>query len=150
VVDAAKLRALLARIGEQAERLRKYGRQSLADYLGNEEGVLASKYLLVTTIEDVLAVANHIIASEGYRSPADYADGFRVLGERGILEPALAHRLEAMARFRNLLIHVYAQLDDERVHRYLRQDLMDLDAFATAVLTAFPGLGQREVSSEQG
>ncbi|MGH7543459.1 MAG: type VII toxin-antitoxin system HepT family RNase toxin [Gemmatimonadota bacterium] len=113
------------------------------------KGVLASKYLLVTTIEDALAVANHIIASEGYRSPADYADALRVRGERGILEAALGRRLEAMARFRNLLIHVYGQVDDERVHRYLREDLADLDAFAAAVLTAFPELGQGEGSSEQ-
>lgn len=141
MVDAGKFRALLTRIGERRERLAKYSQRSLADYLADEEGVLASKYLLVTAIEDALAIANHIIASEGFRSPADYADAFRVLAEQDVIETALGRRLEAMARFRNLLIHVYAEVDDERVHRYLREDLADLDAFVVAVLDAFPELG---------
>ncbi|HSM08112.1 MAG TPA: hypothetical protein VLA33_03750 [Gemmatimonadota bacterium] len=38
--------------------------------------------LLINVIEDALAVANHVIASEGYRSPGDYADSFRVLEEQ--------------------------------------------------------------------
>ena len=144
MVDAGKLRALLARIADRRERLEGHAGQSLADYLADEQGVLASKYLLVTLIEDALAVANHIIASEGYRSPADYADAFRVLGERDVVETALARRLEAMARFHNLLIHVYAEVDDARVHRHLREDLDDLDALVTAVLAAFPDLETRE------
>jgi len=71
VVDAGKLRALLTRIGERRARLARYAERALADYLADDEGVLASKYLLVTAIEDTLAVANHVIASEGFRSPAD-------------------------------------------------------------------------------
>ena len=142
MVDAPRLRALLTRIAERRARLERYAARSLSDYLTDEEGVLASKYLLVTAIEDTLAVANHIVASEGYRSPADYADAFRVLTERGVVNRDLGVRLEAMARFRNLLVHVYAEVDDERVHRYLGEDLADLDAFVAAVLAAFPDLGR--------
>ncbi|MGH7572585.1 MAG: DUF86 domain-containing protein, partial [Gemmatimonadota bacterium] len=77
----------------------------------------------------------------------DYADAFRVLAERAVVGPDLGRRLEAMARFRNLLIHIYAEVDDERVHSYLREDLADLDAFVAAVLAAFPDLGTAEGSS---
>jgi uncharacterized protein YutE (UPF0331/DUF86 family) len=45
-----------------------------------------------------------------------------------------------MSRFRNLLIHVYAEVDDRRVHGYLRGDLGDLEEFARAVLKSFPEL----------
>ncbi|MGH7573498.1 MAG: type VII toxin-antitoxin system HepT family RNase toxin, partial [Gemmatimonadota bacterium] len=111
MVDAGRLRALLTRIAERRARLERYAERPLADYLADEEAILASKYLLVTVIEDVLGVANHIIASEGYRSPVDYADAFRVLAERAVVGPDLGRRLEAMARFRNLLIHIYAEVD---------------------------------------
>jgi uncharacterized protein YutE (UPF0331/DUF86 family) len=110
------------------------------DYLGDARSIHASKYLLLTAIEDVLAVANHVIASEGYRAPADYADAFRSLVESGVLDSALGERLESMSRFRNLLIHVYAEVDDRRVHGYLRGDLGDLEEFARAVLKSFPEL----------
>ena len=110
------------------------------EYLADPRSIHASKYLLLTAIEDVLAVANHVIASEGYRAPADYADAFRSLVESGVLEPALGDRLEAMSRFRNLLVHVYAEVDDRRVHGYLRGDLGDLEEFARAILKSFPEL----------
>jgi uncharacterized protein YutE (UPF0331/DUF86 family) len=113
---------------------------ALDDYLGDPRSIHASKYLLLTAIEDVLAVANHVISSEGYRAPADYADAFRSLVESGVLEPPLGERLEAMSRFRNLLIHVYAEVDDRRVHGYLNADLGDLEEFARAILKTFPDL----------
>ncbi len=138
MVDPGRLRVLLARMLARRDRLEVYARLAPEEYLGDEQAVLASKYLLITAIEDALALANHVIASEGYRSPADYADAFRVLVEHRVLEPALGARLEAMARFRNLLVHVYAEVDDRRVQRFLRDDVVDLAALATAVLDRFP------------
>lgn len=92
----------------------------------------------IPAIEDALAVANHIIASEGFRGPTDYADAFRVLAERELLDTELSRRLEAMVRFRNLLVRGYAKVDDARVHGFLQTDLADLEAFMGAVVTAFP------------
>lgn len=121
-------------MADRRERLVGYGDRERDGYLTDEEAVAASKYLLVTAIEDVLSVANHIIASEGWRSPADYGDAFAVLREHEVVSRDLAARLSSMARFRNLLVHVYADVDDARVHRFLQADLGDFDDFATAVL----------------
>lgn len=142
MVDSARLRDLLARIEGRVVRLERYGRRSQEEFVDDEEGTAAAKYFLLTAIEDALAVANHIIASEGYRGPADYADAFRVLAEERVLASPLGTRLEAMARFRNLLVHGYAKVDDARVHGFLRSDLDDLGAFVRAVLEAFPSLGE--------
>lgn len=121
-------------MADRRERLAGYGDRERDGYLTDEEAVAASKYLLVTAIENVLSVANHIIASEGWRSPADYADAFTVLSEHDVVSPDMAARLSSMARFRNLLVHVYADVDDARVHRFLQADLGDFDEFASAVL----------------
>ncbi|MFQ5680209.1 MAG: DUF86 domain-containing protein [Gemmatimonadota bacterium] len=141
MVDPQRLRALLARLNEKRSRLDAYAVLSAEEYLADEEKVLASKYLLVTAIEDALSVANHVISSEGMRSPTDYADAFRVLAAAGVLKDDLASRLERMARFRNLLVHVYADVDDALVHRFLCTDVEDLTRFAAAVLDAYPSLG---------
>jgi uncharacterized protein YutE (UPF0331/DUF86 family) len=142
VVDAPRLRSLLSGLRARRTELRSYAERDLDAYISDPQAVHASKYLLLTSIEDALSAANHVIASEGYRAPADYADAFRSLREAGVLNSALADRLEAMARFRNLLIHRYADVDDRRVHQYLQQDLDDLDAFIAAILDAFPELGR--------
>jgi len=140
LVDAPRLRALLSRLTSRRQELDAYARMGADEYLADRRSVHASKYLLLTAIEDALAVANHVIASEAYRAPADYADAFRSLAESGVLSPALAERLEAMARFRNLLIHIYAEVDDRRVHDFLQTDLSDLEALARAILDRFTPL----------
>ena len=140
VVDPARLRVVLSRLQSRKRELEPYAALDTERYLASPERVYASRYLLITAIEDALATANHIIASEAYRAPVDYADAFRSLSEAGVLSPELAQRLEAMARFRNLLVRVYARVDDQKVHEFLRQDLPDLDRFVEAVLNAFPEL----------
>jgi uncharacterized protein YutE (UPF0331/DUF86 family) len=141
LVDLARLRSLLSRLTSACQELQPYAGMSLDQYLADRRSVHASKYLLVTAIEDALAIANHIIASEGYRAPADYADAFRSLAEAGVLDQSLSRRLEAMARFRNLLIHVYAEVDDRRVHGFLQSDLSDLQLLARVILDRFREIG---------
>ncbi len=55
-----------------------------------------------------LDLANHIIASEGWRVPRDFGDSFTILGAHGVI-------------------------DDTRVHELLAAGLPDLDTFATAL-----------------
>lgn len=141
MVDAGRVRSLLGRLRERRDRLRTYERLSLEEFMAGDEGRLASKYLLLTAIEDVISVANHVIASEGFRSPGDYAEAFSILIEHDIIDRELGVRLQRMARFRNLLVHVYADVDDERVHAYLTSRLDDLDRFAAGILKAFPEAG---------
>lgn len=140
MVDATRVRALLSRLRSRVEELDDYAAMDLDTYLGDRGALHASKYLLLTAIEDALAIANHVIAAEGYRAPTDYADAFRSLRDAGVIEAGLSDRLEAMARFRNLLVHLYAEVDDRRVHGFLGADLKDLDARAAALLAAFPDL----------
>jgi uncharacterized protein YutE (UPF0331/DUF86 family) len=144
VVDAARLRAVLSRLTARRGPLAAYAALDVAAYLADPQAVPASRYHLLTAIEDALAVANHVIAAEGYRAPTDYADAFRSLAEARVLAPDLAERLEQMAGFRNLLVHEYAKVDDRRVHAFLRRDMEDLDRFVGAVLAAFPELGRSD------
>lgn len=140
MVDAPRLRALLSRLLQRREELREYARGATDDFLADRRAIDASKYVLITAIEDLLSIANHVIASEGLRAPADYADAFRSLQEARLLDADLADRLAAMARFRNLLVHVYAEVDDRRVHGYMRDELEDIERFVSAILAAFPDL----------
>lgn len=38
-----------------------------------------------------------------------------------------------MARFRNLIVHLYWKVNDAEVHRVIREDLGDLDRYLGAV-----------------
>jgi len=140
MVDPGRARAILGRIAERRDELAPFAAASEAEFLSDRTSVAASKYLVLTAIEDVVSLANHVIASEGWRSPSSASDAFEVLAEHDVVGPGLSERLAAMARFRNLLVHRYADVDDARVHRHLREGLPDFGEFASAVLDAFPEL----------
>jgi len=73
------------------------------------------------------------VSRNALRAPASFADAFTVLHEAGVLDQRLAADLADMARFRNLLVHGYARVDDRVVVRILRSRLGDIDAFVRAV-----------------
>ena len=66
-------------------------------------------------------------------TPATYAEAFRRLAEAGHLDRELAARLERAAGFRNVVAHVYEQLDMVRVHRAAQTEPADLRAFLSAL-----------------
>jgi uncharacterized protein YutE (UPF0331/DUF86 family) len=58
-----------------------------------------------------------------------------LMAELGILERNFSDRLVQMAKFRNLLIHLYWEVDNERVYQILVENLDDIDRFLKAVGT---------------
>jgi uncharacterized protein YutE (UPF0331/DUF86 family) len=84
-----------------------------------------------------LDVANHIIASENFRAPQDYADAFKVLEENGLVDPEEGIKLRQMAKFRNRLVHLYGEIDDAYVHNFILNNLQDILNFVSAIATKF-------------
>jgi len=93
----------------------------------------SAKYYLQVSIECCLDVANHIIASEGFRAPKDYADSFKVFQEEGVFGEELGMKLRQMAKFRNRLVHLYGEIDDTYVYEFIKKDLEDIYDFKSVV-----------------
>lgn len=97
---------------------------------------------LQTAIEAAVDAALHIVARENLGRPHDHGDAFRLLARAGVVAPEDLSRLLAMVRFRNLAVHLYADVDDEAVWEIIDGDLSDLRRFAatrTARYLAFGG-----------
>ena len=101
--------------------------------MADPDKIASAKYHFVVAIECCIDIANHIIASEKLRVPRNTADSFVVLVEVGICATELESALKAMARFRNRLVHLYWDVDDQLVAKYLSESLSDFDRFAAAI-----------------
>lgn len=88
---------------------------------------------LQVAAECCLDLGNHIISARGLREPSGNRDVIRVLEEEGVLDPALAAKMSAMAGFRNVIVHGYARVDVEIVHAIVTRDVEDLHAFGRAI-----------------
>ncbi len=132
-VDSLRIRDLLGNIAEAQGRLRELGQLAEADFLGDYRNTESAKYLLIVATEAAIDVCNHIVARQGGRAPDEYAECFVILADLKVVEPRLAQRLKNMARFRNLLVHVYWKVDNQRVYQIIQNDLGDLDSFRQQV-----------------
>lgn len=110
MVDEGRVVRLLRGISERTTRLRR-----AFDSDPNDRGDLwldGIKYLLVTTIESCVDVAQHLVSSENFGAPDSNAAALRELGSRGVIDATLAGDLALAVGFRNVLVHQYAQVDD--------------------------------------
>ena len=90
---------------------------------------LAERYLHLT-VEACLDLANHWIADRSLPTPDANRDTFTVLERAGELSPEAADRLRGWAGFRNILVHEYLEIDHSVSHRAVRNELIDIEAFA--------------------
>lgn len=129
MVDPRRVRQLLDRISEEVGHLRRLANVDEDELLADHDRLHAAKYGLVVAVEAALDAGRHVIASESLRAPDTFAEVFRILRDADYLTAENAAAMETAARFQNLLVHQYAEVDDLRVVGVLRSCLDDLDDF---------------------
>jgi len=98
-------------------------------FLKSYKDIQAAKYSLLEIMEACIDIANYIISVKSFRRAEEYSEMFKVLKEEGILGKKLANKLEDMARFRNLLVHRYGEIDNRRVLEIIKHNLKDIEEF---------------------
>lgn len=131
MVDPGRVERLLEALAGYRTRLETLRDLPADEYEG--ERALAGRYLVQAAAQACIDIANHVIASSGWRAPRDFRDAFTVLEEEKAIDAALAERMRALAGLRNRLVHVYEDVDDRIVHASLPEGLDDLSRFARAM-----------------
>jgi len=90
-------------------------------------------------VETCADIANHIVSDSGMRTPASYADTFKILSENNIIDTELFQIMEKMSKFRNVVVHQYEQVDAEIVVLILKKHLGDFDRFKVAIMEYLKG-----------
>ncbi|OQX51362.1 MAG: hypothetical protein B5M54_11020 [Candidatus Aminicenantes bacterium 4484_214] len=128
-----RIRYLIGEINSAFYKLEKIRKISKEEFLKSQEKIDSSKYNLIIIIEGAIDICNHIVARAGGRAPTDYGDCFAILGELEILSPELVEKLKKMAKFRNLLVHLYWKVDNQRVFNIIQKDINDIKLFLLAI-----------------
>lgn len=132
-IDVEQMRERVREIREGIIKVRRYAAQSDEEFFADERNLYTVMHLLLIAIEAVAAICSHIMAKTARKAPSSYPDCFEGLERLGILDRNLTSRLIRMARFRNLLVHRYWEIDPQRVLLYAREDLGDLETFLVRV-----------------
>jgi uncharacterized protein YutE (UPF0331/DUF86 family) len=118
-INIERIKQFAGEIKESLYILRGYIPKGKEQILKDSTILGSIKYNLIVTIQGCIDICNHIVAKKGGRAPQDYGDCFKLMADLGILESSFFDRLVQMAKFRNLLIHLYWEVDNERVYQIL-------------------------------
>lgn len=132
-LDADVVRGRCSEIEQSLERLERIRTGGRAAFLADDDAKDIACYRLLLGIEAALALCYHVSARHLRRVPDDYAGCFAALETGGVIATDLSTRLQQMARFRNLLVHVYWVIDYHRVFDAIENDLDDLRDFSRIV-----------------
>ena len=136
------------RIKEHLKRLNQY-RLQLEELRGQDlrdlhkDAIIraATERTLHLAVESCINIGNRLISLIQFEKPVEtpetYADIFLELHRLGILERDLADQLVKMAKFRNRLVHLYWEVDEDVIYQILQNNLGDLEKFQEKIVNYF-------------
>lgn len=127
MVDAELVREKLLQLEEYINDLAEYQDLNL-EKLTNDK--ILFRYLertLHLAVEAVLDIGSHIISDERLGNPKFNSQIIEILAENNIIKENVSNYIE-MAKFRNIIVHDYAEIDPEILLMIIKENLEDLKA----------------------
>lgn len=94
-------------------------------------------YYLFMGIEAILDIGQHILTEQFESGAEDYEGIIKKLNEKKVISDDLTKRSEGMGKFRNKMIHEYADIDMELIINYLKKAPDEFSLFENAYKTFF-------------
>ena len=133
MVDRDRVLVKLDELHGYLRELRAMMPLNLAQYQHNPVK-RACERLLQLCVECAIDVGKKLVIGDRLGIPNDEADVFEKLKQADVLSQDMQGKLKAMRGLRNVLVHEYADIDDERVLEVITHRLDDFEKFKTEVL----------------
>ncbi|HDD67005.1 MAG TPA: DUF86 domain-containing protein [Candidatus Thorarchaeota archaeon] len=132
-IDTDVVRLRLDRILETINRIEPIVRDGIEDYRGNFMKQAALERYLQVAAQAVIDIATHIVAVRHLGAPTSYADAVISLGREHIIDGSLTARLANLVNVRNILVHMYLQVDQDVIFESAREAVRDLREFVDEI-----------------
>jgi len=133
-LDKEKIIEQLRMIKKDIEKLREKGALTKDEYLTDEDAQTVVERKFWTALESCANIGNHLISTMNLELASDYASVFRSLRTADLISSDLAEKMADMARFRNLLVHLYWRIDHEKIYEGMEARIETLEKFAGEIL----------------
>ena len=107
------------------------------EFLANYKNYFTAQRALEICINICIDIGNHIVSLINKEKPETFTDIIKILARHEIISIDLEIQLTKMVRFRNLLGHLYLDIDNEIIYNILQVNLTDFSSFKKAVLNKF-------------
>jgi len=131
--DPQRVATLISSLVSSLKQLKRLRNENKEAFISDLDKVASTKYHFIVVIDAAVDLCQHLIAKNALRVPENYGDAFRILAKEQVIPAELLNNLLNMVKFRNRLVHVYWNIDDETVYGLLQDHLNDLDEFLDAI-----------------
>ena len=87
----------------------------------------------MSLVESSSGICIHILNNIFNVYPKGYPTCFTLLAEKNVISHELGNALANAARLRNILVHRYWEVDDEKVYQSARDGIRDFKRFAEVI-----------------
>lgn len=130
MLDVTMILERLKLLATYVALLREEQQYSLEQFDGDLRLQFVTEHALQLSIQIVLDIATHILNATTSEYPKDYTDAVKKLGKRGVIPQSFATRISDMPKFRNIIVHHYADVDTKIVYRNMQENVDDFESFA--------------------
>jgi uncharacterized protein YutE (UPF0331/DUF86 family) len=128
------IRTRCQEIEDSLGRLERIKAMAREDFLKDRDLQDIACYRLLVAIEAALGLCYHVAARQLKKVPEEYAECFAILADAGMIPKDLSENLRRMARFRNLLVHMYWKVDYAVLYELIQHQLTDLRRFSATIV----------------
>jgi len=127
------LTRLFSELEKAVQKLSDYSKISKQEFLENYEKIDTAKYNFIVAIEAIIDICNHLIAERKLGYPQDYADVMRIIGKEVSFPEGFIDKLVQMAKFRNMLVHMYWEIEEEQLYKFITENLDGFEIFESFI-----------------
>lgn len=117
-------------VDEQIDRFIKEEREK---FLSDTKSKLALRYLIIEAVEAIVDICQHILAKVKGIPCEGYVDCIIKAGKAGIISKLLSENLRRLADLRNIIVHRYWILDDQKIYDQALNSRKDLSEFVEQI-----------------
>jgi len=136
-IDKERLENKIYYIRSNLKKLKELREISKDEFLEDYRNCDSAKYNLQISIEALIDIGNHIISRENYGIPKTNADTFRILAKENIISRERLKSYIAMTKFRNMVVHLYEEIDENEIYDIIQNNLDDFEYFIKDIFNKY-------------
>lgn len=119
----------LDEMNKYLDELDKILPDSYVNYRGSLTITRACEKTIELAIETVIDIISIIVAGKKLGIPSDEDSLITIVEKNKIISSSVANQLIEMKGFRNILVHKYSDIDDQKAYEYMTKEINDFNNF---------------------
>jgi len=134
MINKSLIQNRLSLLDAYLKELKEIAKMERTSFLSSPVFSAAAESYLRRSLECIFDIGRHILAKTGNIDLAtEYKSIAKGLGEKGIIDAALTEKMIMMAGYRNRIVHMYNEINNEELYDILTNDLQDLEKFKAEI-----------------